>query len=159
MTPEYKERRRFKHMCQNGPNVKLVEGSSLDAAEPTPDGLGEWQGGVEKGAANWVSLKSRATRLASGKNAHGTNAHLGPKPITHRQDQDFNEIHTDANGEFFLYNVENDKWDIKGNAADLPHYVGENDKEWAYNWKTGAWGVEVTQEAPEEHVAEPTPAA
>jgi hypothetical protein len=48
--------------------------SELDAAEPTPDGLGEWQGGPAalKGAPNWVSLKSRATRFADAKRAPGT---------------------------------------------------------------------------------------
>ena len=127
--------------------------SSADA-EPTPDGLGTWEGGTValKGAANWVSLKSHPTRTVSNKNAHGTNAHLGPKPITHRQDQDFNEIHTDADGEFFLYNVENDKWDIPTDAQTIPFYEDENGKTWAFNWKTGAWDVAVIaedQDAPE----------
>lgn len=47
--------------------------SELIAAEPTPDGLGAWEGGTGalKGANNWVSLKSRASRTADAKNAPG----------------------------------------------------------------------------------------
>lgn len=125
-------------------NEKFVEGSSLDGAEPTPDGLGTWKGGTAalKSAPNWVSQKSHATNTGDAKNTHGNNPHLGPKPITHRQDQDFNEIHTDANGDFFLYNAKNDKWDIPTDAQTIPFYEDENGKTFAFNYKTGAWDVE-----------------
>ena len=41
--------------------------------EPTPDGLGLWEGGREelKGAKNWVSLKSHPTRTGDFKNTPG----------------------------------------------------------------------------------------
>ena len=67
-----------KHHAAKFAVAKLIAGSSLDAAEPTPDGLGTWLGGRAelKGAGNWVALKSHATRTADGKNAHGTNSHI-----------------------------------------------------------------------------------
>lgn len=151
------EKQRQKHITDTV-TVLTPEGSSLDSAPTSPDGLGTWEGGLAKGANNWVALKSHATNTGDAKNAHGNNNHLGPKPITHRQDADFNEIHTNANGDFFLYNVKNDKWDIPTDAKTVPFYEDENGKTWAYNYKTGAWDVEVTEEIPEEHVADPTPA-
>src|SRR5271166_2421439 len=146
------EKQRLKHIADREAleaaekNPPMPIASSLDGAEPTPDGLGAWEGGLPKGANNWVSLKSRATRTGDSKNMHGNNPHLGPKPITHRQDQDFNEIHTDANGDFWLYNVETNKWDIKTDAQTIPFYEDENGKTWAYNYKTGAWDVPVVDE-------------
>ena len=141
---------------------KFVEGSSLDVTPSSPDGLGAWKGGIVKGTANWVALKSRPTRTGDHKNTHGTNNHLGPKPITHRQDADFNEIHTDANGEFFLYNVKNDKWDIPTDAQTIPFYEDENGKLFAFNYKTGAWDVPCVSEDGEviaEAVSANTPTA
>jgi hypothetical protein len=123
-----------------------VAGGSLEGAEPTPDGLGAWEGGNGKGAPNWVSLKSHATSFGDRKNEHGNNPHLGPKPTTHRQDQDFNEIHTDANGDLFLYNVETDKWDIKTDAQTIPFYEDEEGNVFAFNYQTGAWDVPVVAE-------------
>lgn len=134
-------------------NPYMPVASSLDGAEATPDALGEWRGGAAelKGANNWVSLKSRPTSFGDDKNEHGNNSHLGPKPITHRQDQDFCEIHTDANGDFYLYNVETDKWDIKTNAQTIPFYEDENGVLWAFNYRTGAWDVPVDEvETPED---------
>lgn len=129
-----------KHITNREPKA-VVEGSSLEAAAETPDGLGEWRGGLQKSPT--FGLKTKPTQFGDNKNAHGTNNHLGPKPITHRQDQDFCEIHTDANGDFWLYNVKNDKWDIKTDAQTIPFYEDENGKTWAFNYKTGAWDVPV----------------
>jgi hypothetical protein len=74
MTPEYKERRRLKHLSQNGPGVVLIENIYLG---PSPDGLGLWEGGPQelKSAPNWVALKSRATRTADWKNTPGKSGH------------------------------------------------------------------------------------
>lgn len=156
MTPRYKERRAAKHRAQRM-DTGITEGTfKTEAAFDTPDALGLWEGGTAalKGVANWVALKSRPTRTADNKNAHGTNNHLGPKPLTHRQDADFCEIHTDANGDFWLYNVKNDKWDIPTDAQTVPFYEDENGKTWDYNYKTGAWDVPVVpedQDAPGEY--------
>lgn len=114
-------------------------GSSLDAAEPTPDGLGAWQGG--KAHRSIDGAKAKPQRTGDTKNTPGIDY---ATKITHRQDQDFNEIHTDANADFWLYNSKTDAWDIKGDVVDLPHYVDENDKEWEFNYATGAWDVPVT---------------
>ena len=95
------DKQRLKHIKDDSRYYVTPEGSSLDAAEPTPDGLGEWQGGpVALKCVNndWVSRKSRANALAEQKHVTGTDY---ATKITHRQDQDFNEIHTDANGDFF----------------------------------------------------------
>lgn len=68
MTPEYKERRRLKHLSQNGPQVVLTENISI---EPTPDGLGKWMGGPKKDPTARV-LKTKPTQFASAKNTPGT---------------------------------------------------------------------------------------
>jgi len=72
-----------KHHTAKFAVCKLVETSELTPAEPTPDGLGEWQGGPAalKGAPNWVSLKSHASRTASAKNTPGTDyaSKIGPE--------------------------------------------------------------------------------
>ena len=73
------DKQRAKHNTDNAARILTpTSGSSLDTAEPTPDGLGPWLGGRAelKGAGNWVALKSHATRTADGKNAHGTNSHI-----------------------------------------------------------------------------------
>lgn len=119
--------------------------STLDAAPSTPDGLGPWEGGVSHRGID--GAKAKPQRTGDRKNAPGTDY---PSKITHRQDQDFNEIHTDANGDFFLYNHKTDAWDIKGDSADIPYY--DNGTELlGYNVKTGKWDVPVTvdYEAPE----------
>ena len=64
------EKQRLKHIADKQPQP-LAEGSELDMAASTPDGLGIWSGGTQalKGERNWVSLKSRASRTADAKNA------------------------------------------------------------------------------------------
>lgn len=103
----------------------------------------------------WQGQKQRSSRTASAKNTPGTDY---PTKITHRQDADFNEIHTDANGDFFLYNVKTDAWDIKGDSADLPYYADGLGHTWAYNVRSGAWDVRVMFED-FEFSDEPTPSA
>lgn len=144
------EKQRAKHIMESVkakniyPNGFSV-GSSLDAAAPTPDGLGAWNGGkVHRGIDG---AKAKPQRTGSAKNTPGIDY---ASKITHRQDKDFNEIHTDANAQFWLYNHKTNAWDIKGDSADIPHYVDENDKEWAYNWKTGLWNVPVVVEEQDE---------
>ena len=70
MTPEHKERRRLKHLAQNGPKVVLTDNVETG---PTPDDLGLYKGGIQalKSFANWVGLKARPTRFADWKNTPG----------------------------------------------------------------------------------------
>jgi hypothetical protein len=46
-----------------------TEGSSLDAAEATPDGLGPWMGGKQRGAID--GAKAKAQHTGNRKNAPG----------------------------------------------------------------------------------------
>lgn len=74
MTPEYKARRAEKHRLQRtDTGVTEATNFRLQAEFDSPDTLGLWEGGIQalKGAINWVSLKSRATRTASFKNTSG----------------------------------------------------------------------------------------
>jgi hypothetical protein len=66
------EKQRLKHIADREPKP-VTEGSSLDAAKATPDGLGEWQGGIQalKGAINWVSRKSHPSRTGDFKRTSG----------------------------------------------------------------------------------------
>lgn len=133
-----------KHIADRMPQ-QLTKLSDLDAAEPTPDGLGAWEGGTVRRSIDGAKAKPQCT--GDNKNKPGIDY---ASKITHRQDQDFNEIHTDANGNFFLYNVKTDKWDIKGDSADIPYYHNGTEL-LGYNLRTGAWDVPVTveYEAPE----------
>jgi hypothetical protein len=90
----------------------------------------------------WQGQKQRSTRTGNAKNTPGTDY---PSKITHRQDADFNEIHTDANGDFFLYNVKTDAWDILGDSADIPYYGDVDGILWAYSIKTGEWDIPVDE--------------
>jgi hypothetical protein len=148
------EAQRLKHIADREALTVVPETFPvLIGAEPTLDGMGAYEGGYAalKASNRWVSEKSHSSCTGSNKNAPGDYA----SKITHRQDADFNEIHTDANGEFFLYNHKTDAWDIKGDSADLPYYRDLNGDLWAYNYKDGAWTVPVTIEydAPENSVA------
>lgn len=118
--------------------------SSLDAAASSPDGLGAWEGGTAalKGSRSWVSEKSHAQRTADAKNTPGIDY---ASKITHRQDSDFNEIHTDANGQFWLYNHKTNAWDIEGDSNDIPYYHNGTEL-LGYNVKTGKWDVPVIVE-------------
>ena len=126
------EKQRLKHIADVQPKF-LTATSELDAAEPTPDGLGAWEGGraALRGSGSWVAEKNHSSRTANSKNTPGVEY---ATKITHRQDADFNEIHTDANSQFWLYNAKTDAWDILGNAADLPHYDDGKGMLWAYNY-------------------------
>jgi hypothetical protein len=115
--------------------------SELDAAPSSPDGLGAWQGGVVRGALS--GLKAKPQRTGDAKNTPGIDY---ASKITHRQDRDFNEVRVIENGDVMLYNVKTNAWDIKGDAADVPHYFDENDKEWAFNFKTAEWDVPIVVE-------------
>jgi hypothetical protein len=148
-----------KHITDNAAKILTpTEGSSLDAAEPTPDGLGAWQGGIAHRSID--GAKAKPQRTGDTKNTPGTDY---ASKITHRQDRDFNEFHVEENGDVLLYNVKTDAWDIKGDSADMPLYEDENGKTWGYNCKTGKWDVPVYEEwtgiAPEEPNVEPTPIA
>jgi hypothetical protein len=143
------KKQRRKHIDDSMPKVELVsEHSELDAAEPTPDGLGTWEGGraALKGSPSWVSEKSHSTRTADAKNEPGTNSHLGPKPIKQLNQKDFSEIHVEPNGDVFLYNVDTDRWDIKGDSADIPYFEDERGWRWGYNVRTGKWDVPVEEQ-------------
>jgi hypothetical protein len=74
MTPGYKTRRAEKHRLQRtDTGVTEATNFRLQAEFDTSDKLGLCEGGIQalKGAINWVSLKSRATRTASFKNTSG----------------------------------------------------------------------------------------
>jgi hypothetical protein len=130
-----------KHHAAKFAVCTLVEGSSLDAAEPTPDGLGAWEGG--KAHRSIDGAKAKPQRTGDAKNTPGIDY---ASKITHRQDADFNEIHTDADGQFFLYNAKTDAWDIKGDSADIPYYEDGRGWRWGYNVKTGKWDVPVEEQ-------------
>lgn len=66
MTPEYKRRRRLKHIAQNSPQVVLTDNISTGS---TPDGLGLWKGGKQKSLT--FGFKSRPTQFDSRKNLPG----------------------------------------------------------------------------------------
>jgi hypothetical protein len=134
------EKQRLKHIADRQPQP-LTEGSELDAAGPTPDGLGAWNGG--KAHRSIDGAKAKPQRTGDTKNKPGIDY---ATKITHRQDADFNEIHTDANGDFFLYNHKTDAWDILGDSADIPYYRDLNGDLWAYDVKVGAWTVPVVIE-------------
>lgn len=135
------EKQRLKHIADREPKP-FAEGSSLDASEPTPDRLGEWQGGIQKSPT--FGLRAKPQRTGDIKNTPGIDY---PSKITHRQDRDFNEVHVEENGDVLLYNVKTDAWDIKGDSADIPYYEDSRGWLWGYNVHTGAWDVPVeTQE-------------
>ena len=151
-------KQKAKHIADREPKF-LINKSELDAAPTSPDGLGAWEGGLAHRSID--GAKAKPQRTGDTKNTPGVEY---ASKITHRQDADFNEIHTDANGDFWLYNAKTDAWDIKGDAADLPYYKDESGKVWAYNFITGAWDVRVTREPwePEmtmEYHVESTPTA
>ena len=58
-----------KHIADRQPKT-VAEGSSLDAAAPTPDGLGEWQGGIAHRSLD--GAKAKAQRTGDTKNTPGT---------------------------------------------------------------------------------------
>jgi hypothetical protein len=130
-----------KHHAEKFAVVKLV--SELTPAEPTPDGLGEWQGGRTELKSATFGLRARPQRTGSAKNTPGTDY---PSKITQRHQKDFNEIHTDANGDFWLYNISTDKWDIKGDSADIPYFENDNGDLLGYNIRTGKWNVPVEEQ-------------
>ena len=107
------------------------------------DDLGMWKGGKAELKSPTFGLRAKPSRTGDAKNTPGTDY---PTKITHRQDQYFNEIHTDANGDFFLYNVKTNAWDIKGDSADIPYYEDERGWRWGYNVKTGKWDVPVEEQ-------------
>ena len=116
-----------------------TSGSSLDAAEPTPDGLGAWEGGIAHRSID--GSKAKPQRTGDTKNRPGIDY---ASKITHRQDRDFNEIHIE-DGKVLLYNVKTDAWDIEGDSADIPYY--DNGTELlGYNVKTGKWDVPMVVE-------------
>jgi hypothetical protein len=91
----------------------------------------------------WQGQRQLSSRTADAKNAPGKEY---KSKITQRHQKDFNEIHTDVNGNFWLYNVNTDAWDIKGDVDDIPYYVDGDDLTWAYDVKTGRWDVPVMAE-------------
>jgi hypothetical protein len=114
------EKQRLKHIADVQPKF-LTATSELDAAEPTPDGLGAWNGG--KAHRSIDGAKAKPQRTGDTKNRPGIDY---ASKITHRQDGDFNETHTDANGQFWLYNITTNAWDIPSDAFDYSYgsYVG-----------------------------------
>ena len=103
-------KQKLKHITDRiVPAIDSIAANSLDAAESTPDGLGEWQGGIAALKSPTLGLKAKAQRTGDVKNTPGTDY---PSKITHRQDKDFTEVHTDENGKQWLYNPKADVWNI-----------------------------------------------
>ena len=63
------DKQRLKHLADRQPKP-VAEGSSLDAAASTPDGLGEWQGGIAPRSID--GAKAKAQRTGDVKNTPGT---------------------------------------------------------------------------------------
>ena len=112
-----------------------TSGSSLDAAEPSPDGLGAWEGGIAHRKHRRSKGQAPAHRKTQKKHSRIDYA----SKITHRQDRDFNEIHIE-DGKVLLYNVKTDAWDIEGDSAEIP-YDDNGTELLGYNVKTGKWHV------------------
>lgn len=107
------------------------------------DDLGMWKGGKAELKSPTFGLRAKPSRTGDAKNTPGTDY---PTKITQRNQKDFNEIHTDANGDFWLYNATTDNWDILGDSADIPYYEDERGWRWGYNVKTGKWDVPVEEQ-------------
>ena len=102
------EAQRLKHITARIiPAINSLASSSLDAAEPTPDGLGAWNGGLAHRSID--GAKAKPQRTGNSKNKTGSDY---SSKITHRQDKDFTEVHTDENGKQWLYNPKADVWNI-----------------------------------------------
>ena len=124
-------KQKAKHITDNAAKILTpTSGSSLDAAEPTPDGLGAWEGGIAHRSLD--GAKAKPQRTGDTKNRPGIDY---ASKITHRQDQNFNEIHIE-DGKVMLYNVKTDAWDIEGDSADIPYYNNGTEL-LGYNVKTG----------------------
>jgi hypothetical protein len=68
------QKQRQKHIADNAVEQKrLMGGTEKEKSGPTPDGLGEWEGGTAalKGSRTWVSEKLHPSRTASNKNTSG----------------------------------------------------------------------------------------
>ena len=103
------QKQRDKHHAAKFAVCKLVESSELDAAPPSPDGLGLWKGGRAVLNSPTFGLRAKPQRTADAKNAPGTD-YASKINATHQRE--FHPIHTDANGEYWMYNRKTDKWDI-----------------------------------------------
>ena len=97
-----------KHIADRMPQL-LTSVTELEAADPTPDGLGPWKGGRAELKSPTFGLKARPQRTADAKRAPGID-YASKINATHQRE--FHPIHTDANGEYWMYNRKTDKWDI-----------------------------------------------
>ena len=65
-------KQKLKHITDRiVPAIDNIAASSLDAAESTPDGLGEWQGGIAALKSSTLGLKAKAQRTGDRKNTPG----------------------------------------------------------------------------------------
>jgi hypothetical protein len=139
------QKQQDKHIADNAAEQQqLLEGTEKPTAEPTPDGLGNWEGGLAalKGSNRWVAEKEHTSRTGDTKNKPGIDY---PSKITQRQQKDFTEVHMSEDGKVLLYNAKTDTWDIEGTTDDLPFYRDAEGKLWAFNWRNGLWDVETVE--------------
>ena len=69
-----------KHITDNAAKILTpTSGSSLDAAEPTPDGLGTWEGGIAHRSLD--GAKAKPQRTGDAKNTPGIDyaSKIGPE--------------------------------------------------------------------------------
>jgi hypothetical protein len=64
------EKQRAKHIADKQKEFNTFGGSILIAAEPTPDGLGPWEGGIPHQSID--GHKAKAQRTGDTKNTPGT---------------------------------------------------------------------------------------
>ena len=73
-------KQKAKHTTDNAAKILTpTSGSSLDAAEPTPDGLGAWEGGIAHRSID--GAKAKPQRTGDTKNTPGTDytSKIGPE--------------------------------------------------------------------------------
>jgi hypothetical protein len=99
------EKQKLKHIADRQPKT-VAEGSSLDAAAPTPDGLGEWQGGIAHRSID--GAKAKAQRTGDAKNTPGIDY---PSKINETHQKKY-PLYEDENGKLWRHNVATKEWDI-----------------------------------------------
>ena len=126
-------KQKAKHITDSAAKILTpTSGSSLDAAEPTPDGLGAWEGGIAA-----LVVARRSERRSPMRAARRTLRTL--PALTMRSKSrigkilDFNEIHIEPTAKFWLYNRKTDAWDIEGDSSMTFHTTDDWDSDY---WHT-----------------------
>ena len=99
-------KQRLKHIADNTPAPTDGTQSELTAAEPTPDGLGAWEGGKTHGSID--GHKAKAQRTGDTKNTPGTDY---PSKINETHQKKY-PLYEDENGKLWSHNAATKEWDI-----------------------------------------------